>query len=167
MNPAATNLPAAMLGRDEIARRIPHQGRMCLLERVQEWSAEGIRCEAVSHLAPDNPLRAHGRLGIACGIEYAAQAMAVHGALLAQQAGHAGAVPRGYLAGVRGVRLHAADFNEVQGPITVRAERVMGDSVTIIYDFQVEAGERPLIGGRATVVLDAAAVARPQTQEST
>ena len=38
---------------------------------------------ASSHRAADNPLRAHGRLGAACGIEYAAQAMAVHGALLA------------------------------------------------------------------------------------
>ena len=167
MNLPVSNLPAAVLSRDDIALRIPHQGSMCLLERVQEWSAERIRCEAISHLAPDNPLRAHGRLGIACGIEYAAQAMAVHGALLAQQAGQAGAVPLGYLAGVRGVRLHAADFNEVHGPITVRAERVMGDAVTIVYDFQVEAGERPLIGGRATVVLDAAAVLRPATQEST
>jgi len=167
MNAPDWNQPAATLSREDIAKRIPHQGRMCLLERVQEWSAERIRCEAVSHLAPDNPLRAHGRLGIACGIEYAAQAMAVHGALLAQRGGHAGAVPVGYLAGVRGVRLHAADFNEVNGPITVRAERVMGDGVTIVYDFQVEAGDRPLIGGRATVVLDAAAVARTKTQEST
>ena len=30
---------------------------------------------------PDNPLRSHGRLGAASGIEYAAQAMALHGAL--------------------------------------------------------------------------------------
>jgi len=57
---------------------------MCLLERVSAWDTHQIRCEANSHRASDNPLRAHGRLGAACGIEYAAQAMAMHGALLAE-----------------------------------------------------------------------------------
>src|SRR5213075_1172850 len=77
---------ATPLAHDEIARRIPHQGSMCLLDRVLEWDAEHIRCEATGHSQPDHPLRAHGRLGAACGVEYAAQAMAVHGALVAASA---------------------------------------------------------------------------------
>jgi predicted hotdog family 3-hydroxylacyl-ACP dehydratase len=55
---------------------------MCLLDEVTGWDTERISCRTSTHRAADNPLRAHGQLGIACGIEYAAQAMAAHGALL-------------------------------------------------------------------------------------
>ena len=75
--------PPILLQQADIARRIPHQGRMCLLDAVTEWDGAHIVCQASSHRASDNPLRAEGRLGAACGVEYAAQAMAVHGALLA------------------------------------------------------------------------------------
>ena len=71
------------LNRAWIEAHIPHQGRMCLLDEVIAWDAHTIRCRSGGHRAADNPLRAQGRLGIACGIEYAAQAMAVHGALAA------------------------------------------------------------------------------------
>ena len=71
-----------MLNRNWISQRIPHQGTMCLLDRVVDWSDSRIACAATSHAAPANPLRADGRLGAANGIEYAAQAMAIHGALL-------------------------------------------------------------------------------------
>lgn len=74
------------LDRNWIEQHIPHKGRMCLLDAVVSWDATRIRCRSASHRAPDHPLRAHGRLGIACGIEYAAQAMAVHGALVAASA---------------------------------------------------------------------------------
>ena len=145
-----------MLSREGIALRIPHQGRMCLLERVVDWNSERIECAAASHRVADNPLRAHGRLGIACGIEYAAQAMALHGALIGEAAGQQGASPRaGYLASVRDVRLLAERLDDVAGELTVRAERMMGDANHIVYRFELAAGARPLLSGRATVVLDA------------
>jgi predicted hotdog family 3-hydroxylacyl-ACP dehydratase len=150
-----------MLNREDIGRRIPHQGTMCLLERVVAWSAERIECEATGHRTPDHPLRAHGRLGIACGIEYAAQAMAVHGALVGESAGQGTGSPRaGYLASVRGVSLHARRLDDVPGDLTVRAERVMGDDNNIVYAFEVAAAGRCLLSGRATVVLDASIAAR-------
>lgn len=150
-----------MLNREQIARRIPHQGDMCLLERVVRWDASRIECEASSHRDADNPLRAHGRLGIACGVEYAAQAMAVHGALAAEAAGQGGSAPRaGYLASVRGVNLNATRLDDVAGDLTVRAERVMGDENNIVYSFELAEGARPLLSGRATVVLDASLAGR-------
>lgn len=107
-----TRVPATLQHAD-IARRIPHQGRICLLECVSARDTQQIRCEAGSHQGNDNPLRAHGRLGASCGIEYAAQAMAVHGALLAEASADAGAasqgIAMGYLVSVRGVALHG-DF---------------------------------------------------------
>jgi len=147
------------LDRDAIARRIPHQGSMCLLDAVLGWDPEHIRCRAGNHRSPDHPLRAHGRLGAACGVEYAAQAMAVHGALVGESGqGHAGDAPprAGYLAGMRGVTLHVERLDAVDGPLSVNAQRITGDDNTVLYSFEVRAGERPLLSGRAIVVLDAA-----------
>ena len=141
-----------------IATRIPHQGSMCLLDRVLEWDNARICCAAVSHRAVDNPLRAHGRLGVSCGIEYAAQAMAVHGALCATQggegAGGASAPRMGMLASVRGVNLLVPRLDDIAADLVVQAERVSGDHNAIVYEFTLRADARILISGRATVILD-------------
>lgn len=135
-----------------IAAHIPHQGSMCLLDRVLEWSEQRIVCEAVSHADPANPLRDAGRLGAATGVEYAAQAMAVHGALLAQTDT---APTQGYLTSVRSLSLHVERLDDVAGPLRVTAERLSGDARLILYQFSLHCGERCLIEGRASVVLDA------------
>lgn len=136
-----------------IAAHIPHQGGMCLLERVLAWDAQHIRCSATSHRSLANPLREQGRLGAANAIEYAAQAMAVHGALLADAGRPLGV---GYLASVRGVRLHAERLDEVANELLVQATRLSGDDAVILYAFTVGAAGRCLAEGRASVVLDAA-----------
>lgn len=148
-----------MLNRDAIALRIPHQGRMCLLDSVLEWNQDAIVCQAFSHQAPDHPLRAHDRLGAACGVEYAAQAMAVHGALAAEEAagdGASGTPPRaGYLASMRSVVLHVERLDTVLAPLLVKAERISGDANTVLYSFTVHADAHLLLSGRAAVVLNA------------
>ena len=67
-----------------IAQRVPHSGSMCLLQRMVGWSVERIACSAISHRDPANPLRTQGGLLAVSAIEYAAQAMALHGALNAE-----------------------------------------------------------------------------------
>ncbi|MGH8327695.1 MAG: phosphotransferase, partial [Steroidobacteraceae bacterium] len=76
-----------MLDREAIAALIPHQGAMCLLERVLEWDAEHAVLATATHRSPDNPLRSCGRLRALHLCEYGAQAMAVHGGLVARAAG--------------------------------------------------------------------------------
>jgi len=123
---------------------------MCLLDRIDAWDDVRIRCTANSHRRTDHPLRAHGRLGVACGIEYAAQAMAAHGALRAA----VDAPPRaGYLTSVRGVRLLVARLDDIAADLTVVAERLSGDDNTLLYGFSLAAGDRLLLDGRATIVL--------------
>lgn len=160
-----TRAPATLQHAD-IARRIPHQGRMCLLERVSAWDTQQIRCQASSHRDSDNPLRAHGRLGAACGIEYSAQAMAVHGALLAESEANAGAARQGptlgYLASVRGLTLYVDRLDDVSDALSIHAERLSGDSTTVLYSFTIHAGRRLLLSGRAAVILDAQGLALPQ-----
>ena len=144
------NAPAT-LDRDGIAARIPHQGTMCLLERLESWSAEGLRCTTTTHHAPSNPLRTASGLLAPTAIEYAAQAMALHGSLVAPA--DAGPSP-GYLASVRGVRFAGARLDAVTGPLVVEAERLAGDQRQILYRFIVGDGRVPFAEGRATVVLN-------------
>lgn len=143
------------LNRTWIESNIPHQGRMCLLDEVIEWDARRILCRGTSHRLPDNPLRSQGRLGIASGIEYAAQAMAVHGALLVGGATMHSRAEAGFLAGVRNVRLHAHRLDDIAADLICEAILVAGDSRTALYEFAVTAAAQPLLGGRATVVFDA------------
>ena len=145
-----------MLDRAAIAARIPHQGSMCLLDAVLAWDSGQIHCRASSHRQPDNPLRAAERLGAACGIEYAAQAMAVHGALLAPE----GAPPRpGYLASVRSVQLAVDRLDDLAQDLDIVAERLSGDENNILYHFRVEHAGNLLLSGRAAVML----VAQPES----
>ena len=78
-----TTLPASPA---EIAALIPHQGRMNLLDAVLACSPQAITCRARGHGRADHPLRLDGLLPAPVGIEYAAQAMALHGALNAHAA---------------------------------------------------------------------------------
>ena len=141
------------LDRAWIEGHIPHQGRMCLLDAVIEWGAEHIRCRTGTHRADDNPLRAAGRLGAACGIEYAAQTMAVHGALASSETGVR--AESGFLAGLRDVRLHVLRLDDIEDDLVCHAGRVAGDGSTALYEFGLWAGTRSLLSGRATVLLDA------------
>ena len=160
------------LDRTWIERNIPHHGRMCLLDEVMEWDAQHIRCRSGTHRLPDHPLRSQGRLGVACGIEYAAQAMAVHGALvagaLASWRGGAGArsVAKGagkgrsevgFLAALRDVRLHVLRLDDVQADLICEALLVAGDHGSALYEFALRSEAQPqrLLSGRATVVFDA------------
>jgi len=122
---------------------------MCLLDEVLVWDTTLIRCRSATHRASGNPLRAHGRLGAACGIEYAAQAMAVHGALIASAVGTR--APEGFLASVRNVQLCIERLDELRDDLIASATRVHGDEATALYDFSLCEADRLLLCGRAAI----------------
>jgi predicted hotdog family 3-hydroxylacyl-ACP dehydratase len=153
----------ATLDRAGIAARIPHAGPMCLLDRMTSWTADAIECVAANHRDPCHPLRTASGLLASATIEYAAQAMALHGALGGAAAAGRAAAP-GVLASARDVRLAcwrlddlpAADPDE----LVVSAERHAADASRILYAFSVRHGGREIASGRAAVVLAAAMAAR-------
>jgi len=98
-------------------------------------------------------MRASGQLPAVCGIEYAVQAMAVHGGL----AGGAGKPKAGYLASLRDVACRKNRLDDLEGELIVDAEKLMGDENRVIYQFTLWVGEAEVLSGRATVVLDAPA----------
>ncbi len=140
------------MDREGIAARIPHSGTMCLLERLESWDAEAIHCSTMSHLQADNPLRTAGGLMAPNAIEYAAQAMALHGGLLAVEGEPPSA---GFLASARNVRFGVDRLDAVQGALQVRARRLSGDARQVLYEFGVTAADGTAVAdGRAVVVLN-------------
>jgi predicted hotdog family 3-hydroxylacyl-ACP dehydratase len=130
---------------------IPHSGSMCLLDAVLAWDATSLHCLSRCHRLPGNPLRrADGTLGAACGIELAAQAMAIHGRLLS---GDTGPPVRGALASVRDVHLRTATLDNIEGDLTIDAHRLMGDGQGATYRFVIVGDNAELLSGRATVLL--------------
>jgi predicted hotdog family 3-hydroxylacyl-ACP dehydratase len=137
-----------------IAARIPHAGSMCLLDEVVRWDADAIDCRARSHRDPANPLRSREQLAAVHGVEYAAQAMALHGALLSGV--DAPASRPGYIGAVRALELHAPRLDDIAGDLAVHAERLVGDASHVLYAFNIRAGARLLVEGRISVALGAA-----------
>jgi predicted hotdog family 3-hydroxylacyl-ACP dehydratase len=137
-------------GRDWIASNLPHRGTMNLLEEIVSWDAQGLRARATGHRDVKNPLRRASQLPIACGIEYGAQAVAAHGALLAE-----GAAGAGFLASVRSVTFNAARLDDVAGDLDIAVEQLGGGRGGMLYRFSVASGGRELLEGRLAIVLDA------------
>jgi predicted hotdog family 3-hydroxylacyl-ACP dehydratase len=141
----------------DFRRLIPHRGSMSLLEAVLRVDAESITCRAQSHRDPLNPLREGGVLPAICGIEYAAQAMAVHGALTERLG------PRpGMLAAARDVVLSVQRLDDIPEDLLLTARRLVGESSRILYGFELRAGERELVRGRVAVALGPRAPALPR-----
>lgn len=139
-----------MLDRDAIRALIPHQGAMCLLDGVRAWSATAIAATAGSHLDLANPLRRGGRLAMVCGCEYAFQAAALHGALLAGTRQPAGRLAGLQLDRIAGARLDDPAF----GTLTVEAALELADPGGMIYCFRLaDAQGAVLLAGRGTIVL--------------
>ena len=139
-----------MLDRQRILELIPHQGAMCLLDGVSSWSETGLCCYARSHLDPANPLRRAGRLSTVCGLEYALQAAAVHGALR-----DGAPQPPGWLAALRNVALHRPWLDDPAiGRLEVEARMQHGNASGLIYAFRLCAENGEVIAeGRATIAL--------------
>ena len=134
----------------ELCELIPHAGNMCLLDNVLSWNESEIYCSAISHIDQSNPLQKHGRLASVHLLEYGAQAMAVHGGLLARESGEK-PLP-GYLAALRDVILQQDFVDQIKTPLTVHAEKIAASSDSFMYKFRVSSNETLLASARATVI---------------
>ena len=138
-----------LIGREQIEALIPHAGSMSLLDEVLEWDQASIDCLSRSHLRSDNPLLRDGRLSTVHAVEYGAQAMALHGALLAQQKGQR--IGSGYLVALRDLQLEGRYLDDNDAPLLVRAEQLMQQGGHMIYQLRVTQNQQLRISVRATV----------------
>jgi predicted hotdog family 3-hydroxylacyl-ACP dehydratase len=141
----------SLLDAAAIARLIPHNGSMSLLDTVDAFDAHHIHCSAVSHRHLTNPLRENNMLHAVCGVEYAAQAMAVHGALLAT---NSSSEPRGgRLASVRAVEFFTDRIDTVEIKLDIFATLLLRDDNSMMYEFTISTPHQTLLQGKATVIL--------------
>lgn len=139
-----------MLERDAWRDRIPHAGRMALIERVTHVDADSLDAESDNHRDSDHPLRRDGQLQGVHLCEYGAQAMAVHGALCQGE----GAARPGMLVALREVNLHVDRIDDLGGSLRIQARREHADARAWLYQFSVYHGDQCLAEGRAMVVLE-------------
>ncbi len=140
-----------ILDRDAIAAMIPHAGEMCLLEAITAHDARCITARATSHRAPDNPLRRNDCLPVEAGIEYAAQAMAVHGGLAAGE----GPPRRGFVAVINRVEWQCQRLDDLDAELLIHAEALQSMADSRNYAFSLSCNDRTLLEGEAMVVLEA------------
>lgn len=138
-----------MLDREQILRRVPHQGAMCLWDEVMAWTPQDIHLRAFNHRDPAHPLRSAGRLRALHLCEYGAQAMAVHGGLRAA----AGAVTPGVMVALRDVQLQVARIDDLPGALEAVAQVLAESPGSQQYAFRISHAGVLLAEGRAAVML--------------
>jgi predicted hotdog family 3-hydroxylacyl-ACP dehydratase len=139
-----------MNDRQHILTLIPHAGRMCLLDSIQHWSDSAIVCVTASHRDPENPLRRQGQLAALHLAEYGAQAMAVHGGLLAAKAG--GRAAPGMLVSLRNIQLEVERLDDRDGMLAITATRLVADAGGWMYQFEAWVADQHLGSGRVAVI---------------
>ena len=134
---------------------LPHTGRMRLVDRIVSYDEQRIVCESDSHRAPDHPLADEGVLSILCGLEYGAQAMAIHGALLDVSSGPSRDRTRhGFLVAASDLRWSVERLDQCASPLTIEAVSEFRSDNQVAYRFEIRASGTLLLSGRASVLLD-------------
>lgn len=121
---------------------------MVLIDEVVHCNDTHISCRADTGPLESHPLARKGRLPASALAEYGAQAMAVHGGLLAAS----DAPPReGRLVALPELELSLAALDEPT-ELIVHAERIGGSVSGEVYEFHVLSDDKVLAQGRATVM---------------
>jgi predicted hotdog family 3-hydroxylacyl-ACP dehydratase len=139
-----------MIAKPDWQHLIPHRDAMALLDTIVEFGDTTIHAIAVSHRDPHNPLRSDGVLRAVNLCEYGAQAMAIHGGLLAQRDGSVAAP--GFLVSLRAIELHVARIDDLPHDLHVYATQLHGDSTGWQYEFRIAHDGALLAAGRAAVM---------------
>src|SRR5207237_7007338 len=118
---------------------LPHTGDMCLLDLVERWSDDEIVCRVDSHRDARHPLRCGDQLPAVAGVEFAAQAIGVHGCLVTRNHAKPAA---GYLVSLRDLQMHTDRLDTLNTPLTIRARRLADNGDTVMCEFDVSADQR-------------------------
>lgn len=133
---------------DMIYAKLPHAGKMRLLEQILAWDEVSICCSIVSHRWVDNPLRRCGSLGCMHAVEYAAQAAAIHGVLCNVLDDRTVLL----LAAVRDLRLEVERIDNLIAPLEVYAELRARSGPNAIYEFTLKSYDTSYSVGTLTLM---------------
>jgi len=138
------------LSKAQIQGLIPHSGGMHLLAEVTALDETSLEAWADGHRAADHPLRVGGVLPASAGVEYAAQALATHTALITDPKPNP---PIGYLAVLTGVRWTAPRLDDIEGRLLVRVTRLSATAGGLLYEFTIAGPEGPCVTGQQLIAL--------------
>lgn len=137
---------------------IPHAGDMCLWEQVLACSDTTITCSTTTHLKDNHPLHANGTLSHINLVEYGAQAIAIHGGLLAlnqnllNQNHEQAPAKVGYIASIKKIQFFQQDFT-AEPDIFVLAELVTSDENARLYQFEIQTAEKSTLCSGQVLVM--------------
>ncbi len=127
---------------------------MFLLEQVERFDRNEIECSAISHRAPDNPLRHGNRLPVHAAIEYAAQAAGVHGGLLNRQLHPDAPAQMGYLAVISNLFWQVQRLDDLPGVLQIHARRTAVTPGGRAYHVSIEHQGVPIMSGDLIIALE-------------
>lgn len=137
------------LNRACIQRLVPHTDAMCLLDAVTDWQAQSINCLAAAP-GVTHPLSRDGKVPAIIAVEYAAQAAAVHGALLDQ----AGGAKMGVIAKLSSIEIPSEWFPCAVTSIAVYAQLLSRTTQACLYEFRVMGGGCAIAQGRLLIAFE-------------
>ena len=119
---------------------------MCFLDGVTQWDLNQICCTAPM---PDerHPLIRQGKVPAITAVEYAAQATALHGALLDS----ATTSRSGMLAKLRDVDVHCTWYPVGETTLSVQATLIARTMQGCLYSFDVSTARQRIASGRLLV----------------
>ncbi len=137
-----------LVTREKLATLIPHAGSMLMIDGVTAFDEVHLCCVSACHRTPDNPLRRDGRLSAHHGIEFAAQAAAIHGGLLDRD----GKAPLRALAAVRQARFFTPWLDDLDADLLIKATLIMLDEKAAVYHGRLAHEETEIATMRLTLM---------------
>lgn len=119
--------------------RMPHGGKMQLIEQIARIDTVQIQCVSRHHAAPEYPLRLDGVLYASALVELGAQAAAAHASVHGMGGAHSGLI-----LSVNDLRMHAVCVNDLVLEVTATLDESMDGAAR--YSFVV-CGTQNLIEG--------------------
>ncbi len=135
------------------AELLPHREPMVLIEAIRDWDDSKITCTASSHQQKNNPLRVAGVLSVYAGVEYAAQAMAAHARLVANDFN--GEPRKGFLAVASKLSAQVANLDQMDGSLIIALEKIASNDDSSLYHFVISAANQSLLEGQLMAVMEA------------
>ena len=139
---------------EETSRYLPHSGSMCLIDEVVSIDELNINARTRSHQDKHNPLKFGDNLPAVSGIEYAAQTVALHLALIKNDNNtNDNNQALGFLAAVQNCVMHSCDLDKMTCPLDINCTQVYLDSQGgALYEFNLSAELNDILSGRLLIM---------------
>lgn len=140
-----------MIDINKLYQALPHSDDMCLIQNIIDWSESTICCSTTAHLDADNILAIDSRLPAWSGIEYIAQALALHGVLL-KGAEEQLVIQKAFVATIQTAEIFTDDISQYPGALTIQATIIFSQENSAVFDCSLEYDGEELLSCECGVI---------------